>query len=141
MSFKCLVQREESFSPPSPSPPFLLFLLFFLFLSLLLFLLLLPLLIPLYACSSSSLPPSPSYSSLVFSKGLQASVLKDLHTESRDPEAYCQEAMFICAGTGSADSHPKAEPWSTAGHSLYIPFISFPFTFWPLCLPYRVTCI
>ena len=28
----------------------------------------------------------------------------------RTPRPFCQEGVFICAGTGSADSYPKAEP-------------------------------
>ena len=37
-------------------------------------------------------------------------LLQDSHTGRRDMEAFCQEAVFIRASTGSADSYPKAEP-------------------------------
>lgn len=37
-------------------------------------------------------------------------MLQDSHTERWDTEAFCQEAAFICAGTGSVDSRPNAEP-------------------------------
>ena len=38
-----------------------------------------------------------------------AVVLQDSLTERWDTEAFCQEAAFIHASTGSADSYPKAE--------------------------------
>jgi len=45
--------------------------------------------------------------------------LQDLYTEKQDPEAFCQEAAFIRAGTVSADSYPKSEPQMQQGVALY----------------------
>ena len=46
-------------------------------------------------------------------------VLQDSYTERWDTEAFCQEAAFICASTGSADSHSKTEPQMQQGAVLY----------------------
>ena len=46
-------------------------------------------------------------------------VLLDSHTERQDTKAFCQEAAFIRASTGSADSYPKAEPQTQRGAVLY----------------------
>ena len=45
--------------------------------------------------------------------------LKDSRTERWDIEAFCQEAAFIRASTGSGDSYPKAEPRTQRGAVLY----------------------
>ena len=46
-------------------------------------------------------------------------VLQDTCAERPDTEAFCQEAAFIHASTGSVDSHPKAEPQMQQGIVLY----------------------
>lgn len=46
-------------------------------------------------------------------------LLEDSRTERWDTEAYCQEAVFTHAGTGSADSSPKAESRMQQGVALY----------------------
>ena len=50
---------------------------------------------------------------------LDQTLLQDLHTEKRDPESFYQDAVFIRAGTGSADSYAKAEPQMQRGIALY----------------------
>lgn len=50
-------------------------------------------------------------------------LLQDLRTEKRDTEGFCQEAAFICASMGSADSYPKAEPLTQRGITLYTPLV------------------
>ena len=63
-------------------------------------------------------------------------LLQDSRTERQDTKAFCQEAVFICAYTGSADSYPKAEPIIALYTSA-----SFPVTFWSLSPPCKVTYI
>lgn len=54
-----------------------------------------------------------------YSFRIYVKLLKDSRTERRDTEAIWQEAASIHAGTGSADSHPKVEPWKQRCAVLY----------------------
>ena len=49
----------------------------------------------------------------------------------RTPRPFCWEAAFICASTGSADSHPKAEPPNAAECCLIYPPLFFILHFGP----------
>ena len=57
-------------------------------------------------------------------------MFQDLCTGRQDTEAFFfQEAVFICSGIGSADSHPKAEPQIQWGAVLYTLCYFFLFQF------------
>lgn len=75
-------------------------------------------------CDASSFSGREHLLILVLLDCFRGHDVADSHTERLDTGAFCKEADFICAGTGSVDLYPKAEP-QTQWALLYIPPLGF----------------